>query len=114
MKSQFFTIQGCIILSFCLMFRFVELSTEIDSRESYNRIKSKLSADLDLFHKITEIVRVSTSPHQLLVDLQREFDLERERDAVREMDLKRQHLLRKMENRLTGTSFFRDFFPGRY
>jgi len=73
-----------------------------------------LSADLDLFHKITEIVRVSTSPHQLLVDLQREFDLERERDAVREMDLKRQHLLRKMENRLTGTSFFRDFFPGRY
>ena len=96
------------------MFHFVELSTDIDSRESYNRIKSKFSVDLDLFHKMTEILRVSTSPQQLLADLQREFDLERERDAVREMHLKRQHLLRKMENRLTGTSFFRDFFPGRY
>jgi protein-arginine kinase len=114
MKSQYFTMQGCIILSLCLMCRLVELSTVIDSGESDNHMSSKLGVDLDFFHKIKETIRLSTSPHQLLIDLQREFDLERERNAMRVMDLKRKQILRKMENRLTGTSFFRDFLPGRY
>ena len=109
---EFFVIKNLILLS---LFFSQTLSKKTSSSSlNLNSLKAIPNVDIDLLLNIKELIQLSENPRQLLVDLQREFEIEKAKEEARRMEKKRRKILIKMENKLTGTSLFRDFYTGRY
>ena len=107
----FFVIKSLILLS---LFFSQTLSKTTSSSLNLNSLKAIHNVDIDLLINIKELIQLSENPRQLLVDLQREFEIDKAKEEARRMEKKRRKILIKMENKLTGTSLFRDIYTGRY